>query len=125
MKLGTKYLRKIFYAECSFRFDPLTNMAATGNSCFRLVVLLVKDIDIVKLLLVKDIDIVKLLLVKDIDNVKLLLVLEAQWDEPVLLIFHSALRKLNTEPSIVLSTKFRFILAKQFQRRRFFRNRPI
>jgi hypothetical protein len=37
MNLGKKHLWKILYRNYSFRFDPFTNMAATGNSCFRLV----------------------------------------------------------------------------------------
>ena len=49
----------------------------------------------------------------------------AQWAEPVLLTFHSVLRKLYTEPSTGVSYQISVHLTNRFRIRFFFRNQPI
>jgi hypothetical protein len=50
---------------------------------------------------------------------------EAQWTEPVSLIFQSALRKFNTEPSIGASHQISVHFGKAASDKKIFRNRPI
>jgi hypothetical protein len=51
--------------------------------------------------------------------------LEAQWAEPASLTFHSALRKLNTEPSIGASHQISVHFGQAVSEKKIFRNRPI
>jgi hypothetical protein len=34
LEINQSETRKVLYKDCSFRPDPLTNMAVAGNSCF-------------------------------------------------------------------------------------------
>jgi hypothetical protein len=51
--------------------------------------------------------------------------LEAQPTEPVSITFHSAVRKLNTEPSIGASHQISVHFGKAVSEKKIFRNRPI
>jgi hypothetical protein len=51
--------------------------------------------------------------------------LEAQWANPVSLTYHSALMKLNTEPSIGASHQIWVHFGKAVSEKKIFRNRPF
>jgi hypothetical protein len=93
-----KQLWKVFYKDCSFHPDPLTNMVSTDNSR-----LMQRSLQVV----------IRQMFV--LCSLKI----EAQWSEPMSFTFHSALMKLNTEPSIGASHQMLVHLAKQLQRRIF------
>jgi hypothetical protein len=50
---------------------------------------------------------------------------EAQWADPVSLTFHSALRKLNTEPSIGAFHQISVHFGRAVSEKMIFRNQPI
>ena len=51
--------------------------------------------------------------------------LDAQWAKPVSLTFHSALRKLNAEPSICASHQISVHFGKAVSGKKIFRNQPL